>query len=596
MELAIPIVGLGSLFLLSNKEKKENTNNSKTENFQNAGASYQTLPNTNIPPRNFPIENERSVKKSVNYYPNPTKAADRYFSQVEYEKTIEGLPEQKVESLTGDAISIKDFKHNNMMPFFGSKVTQPNLNNKNYESILDNKQGMGSQLQTKEAIAPMFEPQENMDWAFGTPNHSDFFQSRMNPSANMSNVKPWEEIRVGPGLNKGYSKEGTSGFNAGMEARDQWIAKTVDELRVATNPKVTYAGRILGGKSHVTERGQHGKVEKYRPDTYYINSPDRYFTTVGQEKAQTARAIQTMQQQNRDETNIEYFGSGNGFDGNTAPYVPGQYKPSNKVQLGPYQISNTHAAGKYDPTSGDYGKDGYKLLPNARTLTTDRQPQLGAVGTFAKAVIAPLMDILRPSRKENVIGNMNPTGYMNSVVKTNPVYNPADRPRTTTKETTVDNPYPMNMGNKEYSGYGYVVSEQQPVFNQRDTTNEEYFGDAGNTNGTANAPVYNAAYNAYLNVNKEQIARGRNPMGSNVKLFNGESNTNIQIKKMDNDRANNRMYVPQSVINTTPSKQFMGELTARSEYGQGIQCQRNSPDILNAFRENVYTKSLHSVA
>ena len=34
--------------------------------------------------------------------------------------------------------------------------------------------------------------------------------------------------------------------------------------------------------------GIHGKIEKNRPDTYYENSSDRWFTTTGIEKAQKA--------------------------------------------------------------------------------------------------------------------------------------------------------------------------------------------------------------------------------------------------------------------------------------------------------------------
>jgi hypothetical protein len=42
----------------------------------------------------------------------------------------------------------------------------------------------------------------------------------------MANVKPWEEQRVGPGLNKGFTNDGSAGFNSGMEARDLWTDKT----------------------------------------------------------------------------------------------------------------------------------------------------------------------------------------------------------------------------------------------------------------------------------------------------------------------------------------------------------------------------------
>ena len=70
------------------------------------------------------------------------------------------------------------------------------------------------------------------------PNQNDFYQSRVKPSMKIANVKPWEEVRVGPGLDQGYGSQGTLGFNSGMEAREKWIDRGVDELRVKTNPKL----------------------------------------------------------------------------------------------------------------------------------------------------------------------------------------------------------------------------------------------------------------------------------------------------------------------------------------------------------------------
>ena len=43
-----------------------------------------------------------------------------------------------------------------------------------------------------------------MNWVNGAPNNNDYLQSRMrsNITSKMNNTKPWEEIRVGPGLDK----------------------------------------------------------------------------------------------------------------------------------------------------------------------------------------------------------------------------------------------------------------------------------------------------------------------------------------------------------------------------------------------------------
>ena len=84
---------------------------------------------------------------------------------------------------------------------------------------------------------------------------SDFMQSRVNPAMKMSNVKPFVSENVGPGLNRGYTTLGSGGYNSGMESRDRWIAKSVDELRVKTNPKVTYGGVVLGAKRAVQIEG-----------------------------------------------------------------------------------------------------------------------------------------------------------------------------------------------------------------------------------------------------------------------------------------------------------------------------------------------------
>ena len=104
----------------------------------------------------------------------------------------------------------------------------------------------------------------------------------------MSNIKPWDSIQVGPGLNNGFSETGTGGFNSGMESRKEWMPKDVNELRVKTNPKESFSlynheGPAMSG---VKNLGIHGKFNKNNPDTYYLNSPERYLTTTGQEKKQ----------------------------------------------------------------------------------------------------------------------------------------------------------------------------------------------------------------------------------------------------------------------------------------------------------------------
>ena len=57
------------------------------------------------------------------------------------------------------------------------------------------------------------------------------------------------------------------------------------------------------------------------------------------------------------------------------------------------------AVGKCGPTTNDYSRSGYGYLPNNRT-TTKQQKEYGAAQGVMRAIVAPLMDVLRPSRKE----------------------------------------------------------------------------------------------------------------------------------------------------------------------------------------------------
>lgn len=618
MELAVPLVALGGMYVLANKSKTGSSQDKTQESFavqnrelaKHSGANHARVhPERPMKPVNVPNAPQFQANAPVpagepmnaidadlrdepGYFPNAGVAMDRYYIQATYEDEI-NKDKNIYMSLTGDPMTKENMKHNNMVPFFGSKVRGTTYDYSRHESQMDSLQGAGSTHIHKREQAPLFKPQQHMGWSHGTPNVSDFVQSRINPSMKISNVKPWEEERVGPGLNQQGGSMGSGGFNSGMEARERWMPRTVDELRVATNPKVTYDGVVLGGKSTVQNRGIHGRVEKNRPDTYFINTPDRYFTTTGIEKAQTARATEILRPENRSTTTREYFGTTQISEGK-ANRAPQNFRQSNRPELDApvNHISNAHASGKYQVGPNDYGVQGYTAYHNGRSLTTTRQPNLGGISGIAKAVVAPLMDILRPSRKENTVGNLRPVGNVGTAVKESYVYNPADRAKTTIREMTEVNPYPANIGNREMQGYGHLTNEHQPVTQQRDSTSTEYVGTQGITR-TQQARTYDAEYNGRLNPYKETLVQSRTSVG-NHNLFNGY--VNMKIDKFDEDRVQRHINAPHSGVKQAPSLTTYGRSTARSEYGQSIQMDRNQPEILDAFRSNPYTQSLHSWA
>ena len=604
-EVAIPALALGAMYILSNREV-----DADKEGFSNVSApEARELKMGNVktgiptkPPVNFPIQTYADVGHSPSSYASPNAATDRYFRQEVYEKKAESGEDPAnaslFKSLSGDMVQKKDIKFNNMVPFFGSKVTQRTIGFNGNESILDNYSGSGSQVIHKREQAPLFAPQANMHYAHGVPNHTAFIQSRMNPSRNMANTKPWNEIHVGPGMNRGYTSEGSDGFNAGMEARNAWIDKTVDQLRTKTNPKVTFGlGNHEGpANSVIKSRGFEGRVEKYRPDTFFINNPDRWLTTTGQEKGQRSRAQEPLQPENRPFTTREYFGSATTDQGgaSTGGRVEENYKRSTRPELPsdskyPGPAHNLNYADGWKNLKQNYGKEGYVAHPNART-TTKQPTEFGIVNGWIKAVIAPVIDIMRPSKKENVIGNARPSGNAggNYGVGQARVWNPADRTRTTIREQTAKT-YDIAQPYYKHEG-GYATAQYQPIENQRQTTSCPYTGNSSAAPWSQNGPVYNAAYNAHLNPNKEKLLTNQLNTGCEP-LFN--SSQNIRITKFGSTLP---AQGPADMPKESGNVATYGEMGGRNVRGASVECIRNEPNILSAFNSNPLTQPLNSVA
>jgi len=597
MELAIPILALGGLYVASNQNKssKKLNREKQKELFTNMGANPNYLPNTNTPPQNYPLTNELQLTDTVQKYVNPNVATDKYFDQNIYEKNQNtgkhvGNNIQQVYSLTGDYLAKTDFKHNNMIPFYGGKIKGQIYNNNNAESILDNMNGSGSQTIKKIEQAPLFKPQENMQWAYGAPNSSDFYQSRVNPGMKSSNVKPFESEYVGPGLNQGYGTEGSGGYNSGMESRNSWLPKTVDEMRVSTNPKIEYSLNDHQGPSysHVQNVGIIGKVEKYNPDTFFIQNQDRWLTTTGQEKGQMLRPIEEVHSTTRMTTTQAYAGVAAPNE-RVANYVPTSYEEPKRDELPVCDIGPSTAMNRGDHTDKENYLRSHTNYVNNRASV--RQPDTLRSG-FSRAigaVMAPIMDVLSPTRREEFTSNYRVYGTGGSSVPDSYVLNPNDVTPTTIKETTLYTPN-FYVG-RQIEGGGYQTNKQQPVFNQRDTTECSYTGNAGSgaSSGWGNMS-YSAAYAQTNNETKEISVVNRTNHG-NANIYNQQMNVNIA--RLDSDRDNTRMWVPTNMPQMPMSKEIYGEIRAPQQY-HNIACERISPDLLTAFRENPYTHSLTS--
>jgi hypothetical protein len=519
MELAIPLIAMGCVYLVSNQKKRE---------------AFR--------PRN--------------------QTTDPYFA-------LPPAPKDAIVDLAGRKVD-RNFVSENMVPYFGKQKRIGVELRTQTEQTMDSYTGAGSLHMSKSEVAPLFSPEENVQWANGSPNQTDFYRSRVNPGLKNSNVKPFEEQRVGPGLNQGFSTDGSGGFNSGMEARNTWLDKTVDQLRVDSKPKVSFELSNHQGPAQtlVKNLGIQPAVEKQLPDRYFANSPDRYLTTVGAEQRPTQRSIQPDPTIHRATTSKPYSGvAGNsGVHAQTsAPLVRADTRqqlpgPSFLPASGPVKNNLTTETATYTSYSNN---------------RTSNPVPLSGVGGLISAITAPFTDILRPARKEFVVAQR--LGNAGATVSSSPTL-PADRPLPTARETTEFSPF--DRGQRPFLPTDRMYQTPHQAANTQRGTDYTYMGAAGSM-------LPNQASTAVAaTISSSRGQAGRTAAGS-ISTFQPH------INQVTGERTHVSYTGGASALYTATPTVHRQEARAVQSYEL---LDRNNPDILTAFKENPYTKSLHSVA
>ena len=357
-------------------------------------------------------------------------------------------------SLTGNPIDRQSFFFNNMVPFFGGTAKQNMQENANV-AILENFTGNDTNYQQKMEVKKddFFQPVANLSNVFGMSNLDGYNYDRYIVSNLRNNQAPVEPIRVGPGLNEGYTAEPSGGFQQ-ANTRDFVLPKTVNELRTKTKPKVSYEGVIIPGASVGKKPGKVGLVEKNHPDTFYVNSPDRLFTAVGDTTGPTQRPNVVLKYTNRKTTELKNMvgPAAPAAIGSQAQLKPG-FKKSTKFQFANSGPRNQNAQGQWQingPNSAipnDYGRSSMKVKPNSR-MCTEGKMQITNFNPINKNNRAPENPNIKHTRKTNIVGNNRWSGNFQNTGPNKPkVYDPNDVPRTTIKEQNIDNNYQGNFQN-----------------------------------------------------------------------------------------------------------------------------------------------------
>ena len=348
-----------------------------------------------------------------------------------------------ISPLSGQSLKKESF-HDNMVPFIKNK-NQQNFTNNSYTNVLGRHTGNDETYRPKKCeIKPFYDITPNNTYVYGSPSFTETVGTdRYIPSQKRQGEKPFQDIRVGPGLAAGFTAEPIGGLNQ-ANARDYILPKNIDETRVLTNPKLTYEGRVVAGLKS-GQRGLQAKPVKHRPERYYNSTPERGVLS------SAVKASQLRQKFYMKPTNKQNQKSYYGVLGNSdisKPRKEGAYRKSTKNNYMAPTPRNAYRedAWKFDDAAisdglGDYGKNSIENKANERDTTQDRF-HINNLTTTVKKIITPIIDFFKRTRKENFVGNIRPEGNMNAAMPSKQtVYDPNDIARTTMKEQNIDNDY-----------------------------------------------------------------------------------------------------------------------------------------------------------
>jgi len=505
--------------------------------------------------------------------------------------------------LSGQKMKGSDFVHNNMQPFFGSRVRQ-NVGDNANTSRLDMYTGAGSTQVRKKEVEQMFDnTQEPFGNVFGLEASSDFVQSRINDPRNRAGERPFEPVFVAPGVGEGFSSTGKGGFQQ-FEVNQVMIdtLKRTDDLRTANNPKLTYSVPVVPGQQFIGKSMDNaGEVRKYRPDGFYIDESGERFGAAGQGEftKEATRPIQVMPHVNRPETSVEYAGPGASQDFGMN-YVVGSYKAPSGYQFGGAGYRNADAIASGGGNANDnYSKDTYEVRPNERFYTSDRTMGLNLSPAEAGAVTTHYEDDSRPTRRGETVGNINQAGNATGYASGAPsitVWDPNDIARTTVREGTIhmdrfgiaapaDGPTRMTVYDPD--------DIARPTQKAQISAKSSYVG--GPKAAHERFMSHTFAYNMRLNPNKQQISKGRTAMGGNVQVFQGDE-PNVTSRKLDADVINDRATAVNRSLDLGPGSADIGRVKYRAPLKLDIASERNQREIIAGVDDNPLMQSLRKNA
>jgi predicted component of type VI protein secretion system len=376
----------------------------------------------------------------------------------------------KHKNMTYNVVEAKDFKHNNMQPYFrkgsyGSAERDEKMalvNQQKLELFTGSSNQVGNNH--KKEVEAMFKPQMGLSNVYGSPTiigqARERYEMSLTDNRRHQSEFPVEQIRPNKGLDLDYYEHGNDGFHPWFRP----LPKTVDDLRTADKQKISLGNVIVPGMRGF-KRGIQAPVNKNRPETFFVNDPKNILPTRGYLTGQAPRENYFLKTTLREQQMRAYAGNqyGNDIGQNMPEEMFPKVRLDNRQNTGNLGVRNVHE------NTGIMRPD-IQIGQNERSTTTINEWVGQAHPYDLGFVIDPLdvpdvtmkqmtlydnakytdigghiargahaydpNDVAKTTMKE--LGLYEHTGILGPEYKAGKTYNPKDVAKTTMKELTID--------------------------------------------------------------------------------------------------------------------------------------------------------------
>ena len=490
--------------------------------------------------------------------------------------------------LTYGVVGAKNFVHNNMVPWFksnngrgyGSDSFQQQKLNEGKQRKVDLFTGSinNPQYRPKTERRPLFNPQIGLTNIYGMPSTTDFRQTRFIPSKERRNELLHQPIRVTPGLNLNYNAVSQQGFHDKFRV----LPKTVDELRAANNPKISYGSRVIAGMKG-SKRGTLPNLAKRKPVTFYEQDVKDMLPANSYIKGPTVYGNYDAPITKRQQHNIEWYGPVQG--------EPTKHRPENLREMFRRSSKENYLAPTPRNVTGvDQNKSRTQLQnthyfkPTMREIHEEKtwlnapgSSQLNKGVAFDKNTNRPDITKRQLTEDTRYIG-MAGSSQLNKGVAFDKNTN---RPDITKRQLTEDTRYIGMAGSSQLNkGVAFDKNTNRPDITKRQLTEDtRYIGMAGSSQ-------YNKGVAFDKNTNRPDITKRQLTEDTRYIGMAGSSQLN---KGVAFDKNTNRPDITKRQL--TEDTRYIG-MAGSSQLNKGVAFDMNTnrPDITkrNLTENNTY--------